>query len=246
MSYRFLKAAWKADTGTHTAKLVLIALADYANDQGTAWPSMSTLAGRCSLSKRAVIMNIGALEKRGLISKRKALGKGSIYTLQLVNEDHHPVNEDHQSTGEPESPPGEPESPVLVHEDHQPVHEDHPNPQYTPEELPKNPQKKRAKKSSSRSSSFDPLKVELPHGLKLRSSWGEWCSHRSEIKAKLTPIAVQKQVNMLGEHSEDQAVEIINNSILNGWRGLFPDSIKSSSQKTNGVQPRPLTYKDGF
>jgi hypothetical protein len=50
------------------AKVVLLALADYADDEWRAWPSMKTMADKTSLSERAVRNNIRGLEDVGLIS----------------------------------------------------------------------------------------------------------------------------------------------------------------------------------
>ncbi|MGB5255148.1 MAG: helix-turn-helix domain-containing protein, partial [Sedimenticolaceae bacterium] len=43
--------AWRQAL-TPTLKLVLMALADAADDQGVCWPSVSTLAKKCSVSTR--------------------------------------------------------------------------------------------------------------------------------------------------------------------------------------------------
>ena len=50
-----------------TPKLVLVALGESADDQGVCWPSVPTLARRCSLSVRTVQRILQDLEARGLI-----------------------------------------------------------------------------------------------------------------------------------------------------------------------------------
>lgn len=52
------------------------------------------------------------------------------------------------------------------------------------------------------------------------SSWLEWELHRKEIKKKLTASAVKKQIAFLEKH-KDNHVQIIEQSIRNGWTGLF-------------------------
>lgn len=50
-------------------KLVLIALADFVNDQdGTCWPSQEVIAQRATMSARTVRRHIGWLDGVGLIS----------------------------------------------------------------------------------------------------------------------------------------------------------------------------------
>lgn len=62
-------------------KLVLLALADCANDEGHCWPSMRTLAAKCSKSDRTVQAAIKALEAAGHLTRREVPGKGCNYTV---------------------------------------------------------------------------------------------------------------------------------------------------------------------
>lgn len=54
-----------------------------------------------------------------------------------------------------------------------------------------------------------------------REMWEEWEAYRIGIKKKLTPISIKQQIKFLEVHKADHA-EIIRNSIMNGWTGLFP------------------------
>ena len=47
MAFRHLKAAWRIKLDNSGLKLVLLALADMANDAGECWPSRGTLAEMC-------------------------------------------------------------------------------------------------------------------------------------------------------------------------------------------------------
>lgn len=50
--------------------------------------------------------------------------------------------------------------------------------------------------------------------------WTAWEIHRKEIKKKLTPKSVELQLEFLCRHKADHR-EIIKQSIMNGWTGLF-------------------------
>ena len=50
-----------------TAKLVLMSLADAADDQGVCWPSVPTLARMCCISTRTVQRIVGELMEAGLL-----------------------------------------------------------------------------------------------------------------------------------------------------------------------------------
>ncbi len=63
-------------------KLVLLALADCANDEGLAWPSVATIAKKSGCNERTVQRNLRALEDAGLIVRDEVLGKGCRYWLK--------------------------------------------------------------------------------------------------------------------------------------------------------------------
>ena len=66
-----------------------------------------------------------------------------------------------------------------------------------------------------------------------KKTWNKWEQHRKEIKHKLTPETTTSQLKRLGKESEDVAVKIIEQSIENGWTGLF-------ELKDNGTRTNPL------
>ena len=51
--------------------------------------------------------------------------------------------------------------------------------------------------------------------------WDEWVKHRKEIRKPLTESSVKKQVTMLEKHPPEIQLQIIDQSIQNGWAGLF-------------------------
>lgn len=59
--------AWRQEVGDAGAKLVLIKLADQANDRGECWPSQKTLAAECEMSRRTVQRKLELLYERGLV-----------------------------------------------------------------------------------------------------------------------------------------------------------------------------------
>jgi hypothetical protein len=62
----------EAPTSKHSELLVLLCLADHANDDGTGcWPSVRTLARRSRSSERTVQYTLRSLEEKGLIRKGK-------------------------------------------------------------------------------------------------------------------------------------------------------------------------------
>ena len=92
MSMNLMAQAMSIKVGNPLRKLVLIKIADNANDEGECWPSYQHIADHCECSKSAVKAHITALIKMGLLSKENRLGvnngKGNtsnIYQLTLGN-----------------------------------------------------------------------------------------------------------------------------------------------------------------
>ena len=50
----------------------------------------------------------------------------------------------------------------------------------------------------------------------------EFQEHRVEIKHPMTPLAVKKAIKVLMPFSFEQQQYMVDQAILNGWRGLFP------------------------
>jgi hypothetical protein len=110
MSIKIMTAVWDREDLSSTQKLVLLALADWANDEGLCWPSINRLAIKASLTSRAVQKTIRSLEDAGFIRREEVLGKGNRYWISTpLNEVHPcttftpPLNEVHP-TPEPRSP----------------------------------------------------------------------------------------------------------------------------------------------
>jgi hypothetical protein len=88
MSLRALTWAWEQELTNPSEKLVLLAIADHANDDGMCWPSMSHVAERCLLSTRQIQRITEQLVDYGLVSReRRKRPDGTLgtytYTLNI-------------------------------------------------------------------------------------------------------------------------------------------------------------------
>lgn len=85
--------------------------------------------------------------------------------------------------------------------------------------------------------SFDPLDVELPEWLP-SEIWVSWVTYRKDIKQAIkSKQTVTQAINLLSRcHEKGHPSEkIINNSIANGWTGLFePKQPKVIPRQNNG------------
>jgi hypothetical protein len=110
MSIKLMSAVWERDDLTSTQKLVLLALADWANDEGLCWPSIDRVALKASLTSRGVQKTIRSLEEMQFLRKEEIKGRGNKYWVSMPTNEVHPrttftppVSQVHPSP-EPRSP----------------------------------------------------------------------------------------------------------------------------------------------
>ena len=76
------------EVGNPARKLVLLKLADNANDDGVCFPSYQYIADKCEMSKRSAISHIDDLIKMGFVTKKARKNKDgsstNLYLLHLV------------------------------------------------------------------------------------------------------------------------------------------------------------------
>jgi len=85
MSTHILSACWALSGMSSTQKLVLISLADQANDDGVCWPSVPRMVERTCLSERAIRNAIEWLEAEGFLSVQRRFNKSNLYTITPSN-----------------------------------------------------------------------------------------------------------------------------------------------------------------
>lgn len=95
MSMSLMAKAMGVKVGNSLRKLVLIKLADNANDKGECWPSYQHIADQCECSKSAVRNHIDALEDMGLLKRENRVGvnngKGNTSNVYYLNLDVTPM-----------------------------------------------------------------------------------------------------------------------------------------------------------
>ena len=92
MSIAVMSRAWLTDTQA-VDKIVLLALADRADDEGHCWPGIASLSKKCGLSERSVQRSIQSLVEAGHLTRKDVPGKGCNYTVHP----RHAVTPDRES-----------------------------------------------------------------------------------------------------------------------------------------------------
>lgn len=74
-------------------------------------------------------------------------------------------------------------------------------------------------KNSSKKTKAKKVEVDLPEWLDL-TAWNKWTQYRKERRNALVPTTIQQQIKFLEDHKSVHVL-IIEQSIKNGWQGLF-------------------------
>lgn len=80
MSVKIMTLVWSLDLPA-TEKIVLLALADNANDEGDCYPSVTTLIKKCGLSERSIQGVISKLHDGGHLHCHYRTGRSTIYKV---------------------------------------------------------------------------------------------------------------------------------------------------------------------
>lgn len=84
MSVRVMSHVWEHSDARLGARLVLLAIADFANDTGMAWPSVETLAAKSRLSSRQVQRILRQLVNDGDLTLHENAGPHGCHLYQIV------------------------------------------------------------------------------------------------------------------------------------------------------------------
>ena len=103
MSFTALKWASEQNTGNSTSKLLLMMLANYADEENTCFPSQDHLSTLCHCNRRTINTYIKQLEKKKFIKINKisnGLKVNNIYTINISNEKilHNGISNEQKTT----------------------------------------------------------------------------------------------------------------------------------------------------
>lgn len=216
MSIKLMAAAWDANVPS-TEKMVLLCLCDFANDAGVCWPSVKTIAAKCSVSERTVQGAIKRLRETGFCSWDDTPGKPHQFRL-----DPRKIC----TPAEP-APPQELQKPPQNLR-HTPA-ESAPKPSITTKEPPK---------SNNRAC------VEKPEGV-TDQTWQDFERHRHRLGADVTVTALSRiasQAEEAGWSLEDALAECV----ARGWRGFKAEWVRESrNDRQHPHSTKPTTRQIG-
>ncbi|EBC5997318.1 helix-turn-helix domain-containing protein [Salmonella enterica] len=216
MSMNLMAKAMSIKVGNPLRKLVLIKLADNANDNGECWPSYQHIADHCECSKSAVKEHISALIKLGLMTKENRVGvnngKGNTSNVYRLHLTRTPVPPESTPPVPPESTPVPPESTPVPPESTPPV-----PPESTPVPPESTPPVPPA--GTRTSHSFEPVKEPLDNKKKLSSMPEGFSPSASHQKmAEEYGISLQEEFDKFTDHHISKGSKFVDwNRALNTW-----------------------------
>ncbi|MBM7070899.1 helix-turn-helix domain-containing protein [Shewanella sp. 202IG2-18] len=225
MSMMLMVKAMQLKVGSPIRKLVLLKLADQANDHGECWPSYQHIADHCETSKRSVMNHVKVLEESGLLRREYRKGEkgnsSNVYhltldnqkpsennSLPLVNDIHHPSANGSLPSESPSLPPSESPSPRTSHS-FEPVNE----PVKEPKEI--------KRKTSKKSQKLDFSKWPSMPSKQVFDDWNAMRKDEHRVKS-LSQTVVNRLAKELTQcanagYSMD---DVFGLGTLKGWRGL--------------------------
>lgn len=203
-----------------TDKLVLLALADIANDEGEAYPSNKLLTERTGLCERAVRLSLTRLSAAGVLAQKFRTGRSTIYLLNPGTSCPPARNAPQEKTpdrgaldahgGAPDAGEGAPRAPITI--------------------TKPSPTRQKKKKGDA---------FALPDWISA-DWWRQWEEHRRAIRKPLTDLARLLQVERLQELAADghEPVDCIKAAIANRWQGFYPPPARAAAARASPADRR--------
>lgn len=203
--------AMNTKVGNALRKLVLIKLADHANDKGICWPSYEHIAGQCEMSKRTVIRHIDELEKQGLIKvvQRKRNGeahnRSNLYFLCLNHSDNLATDSDNLSKT------------IMT--------QCHPNQSLITSHKKESIIKEKIYKKE--------LDLSLFYQKPNKKIWDDYLEHRKNKKAKLTQTALNRLIEEINKANKFgySTNSVLAECMLRNWHGFKTEWIEKDQQR---------------
>lgn len=247
MSIEQLNLAFKADIQKSTTKFVLVALADYANEVGEAYPTIETITGKTSLNRKTIISALKELSLLGFIADtgmvRGKTGQVKVWKLQLKSEKQRvpktePLNKADELPQKPNStkngtvpflPDNDTENGTLKESQKR---DTEPSVLLTTKEPPVKETKKEK-----------PEMPDLPDWID-SEAWDEWMVHRKKLKASNSPRAIRSLIKDLEiiKQSGINPTDAIDIALKKGWKTVELEYLKNI--KGNHKPANDFTNKD--
>jgi len=249
MSVAATNYVWEQSPAEGADRLVLLALADFADEQGNCFGSWGKLSEKTRLGRATIARSVKRLQAAGelvMVEKghRKLAGDGAEATVwQIPGVAEMGLRMRPVSLRDPSGIRMRPkwyqnETPTIRNIKERNKSADAPAPAISSPSLPSSSEKEAPKPKRAAAPKFDPASLPLPHGPGFAAVWVDLIEHKRQKRSPLTEIGARRLLKQLAEFNERDAVEKMERAIVNNYSGVvFPDELQKLRQQR---QPIPL------
>lgn len=245
MSLDATRWAWKQTGIRPMQKLVLLSLADRADEHHSCHPSISRLSADTGMYRETIMEAIAEMEEKGIIKVNRRLGTGSIYHLIGVENRHQDERKTTKTSRE--KPTSKKATTTQKVGENQSAKPD----QYGKADQSGKADSNQSGKADTESTNesintlippnppFDPSEVDLPNCIRA-DQWKRWVEFRRSIKKPITRTTADEQLRKLIAWSREghDPNEILSTSIANTWQGIFkPKTFATHGQHQDNSAP---------
>lgn len=234
--FKATEIAWSADVGSSAERLTLLALAKWANDDLTCFPSLSTLVTDTKLNEKTIREALKRLHEAGLITIKRQAGHNTRYAITPTK------------IGSTKNGSTEIGTHTKIGSTPLPKTAGVPLPKTVPEHISKQiknreEEKPKSRKVSARSSFSIPRPEDVPEQL-----WADFVTHRKAKKAPVTETVIKRTRSQAAQcgMSLSDALEM---TVTRGWQGfearyvLNDKSPSSQPARTLELSPQAIARR---
>lgn len=239
MSIRIMSQVWNMEIDDSTAKLTLMALADFSDDEGYCYPSYEVLAKKISKSKRTAIRAVEKLTELGFLQKEKRKlkdGTSSANLYKILSENDRVTQTHPRVTNEKERVT----SMTLPSDTYD-------TPRVTSMSLgsdkgvtPINITTNRTVSRTIKEPSINPLPpkgVSLPDFID-PNLWQEYLTYKKERREKLSSKGIEMKFSEWAKWA-NEGIDVnacIREAMANEWQGVFKPKPTYGAKATSSTQ----------
>ena len=231
-----MSQVWNMEIDDSTAKLTLMALADFSDDEGYCYPSYEVLAKKISKSKRTAIRAVEKLAELGFLQKEKRELKDGTSSANLykilsekdrVTQTHPRVTNEKERVTSMTLPSDTDDTPRVTSM----------TPCSDKGVTPINITTNRTVSRTIKEPSINPLPpkgVSLPDFID-PNLWQEYLAYKKERREKLSTKGIEMKFSEWAKWASEgiDVNECIREAMRNEWQGVFPP--KPSYKTQNGL-----------
>nr|DAO41554.1 MAG TPA: helix-turn-helix domain protein [Bacteriophage sp.] len=239
MSIRIMSQVWNMEIDDSTAKLTLMALADFSDDEGYCYPSYEVLAKKISKSKRTAIRAVEKLTELGFLQKEKRKlkdGTSSANLYKILSENDRVTQTHPRVTNEKERVT----SMTLPSDTYDTPRVTSMSPCSDKGVTPINITTNRTVSRTIKEPSINPLPpkgVSLPDFID-PNLWQEYLTYKKERREKLSSKGIEMKFSEWAKWA-NEGIDVnacIREAMANEWQGVFKPKPTYGAKATSSTQ----------